>query len=75
MDITLNPDLVEEKNEKCIEVRGKDLRYLLFNWLEEVVFQLITEGFAIHRFSIEIIKNSEYKKSGFRVISTTDFPA
>ncbi len=64
VDITLNPELVEEKDEKSIEVCGKDLRYLLFNWLEEIIFQLITEGFAIHRFSIKIEKNSGYKIKG-----------
>ncbi len=61
VDITLDSKLVEEKEQKTITVYGKDLRYLLFNWLEEVIFQLITEGFAIHRFSIDILKNSEYK--------------
>lgn len=64
VDITLNPELVEEKDDKTVEVRGKDLRYLLFNWLEEIIFQLITEGFAIHRFSIKIEKNSEYSIKG-----------
>ncbi|MEK6964673.1 MAG: archease, partial [Thermoproteota archaeon] len=44
-----------------LKVTGKDLRYLLFNWLEEVNYQLITEGFAIHRFELDISKNSEYK--------------
>ncbi|MGQ0376127.1 MAG: archease [Nitrososphaerota archaeon] len=61
VDITLDSEKVEEKEKKQIKVPGKDLRYLLFNWLEEVNYQLITEGFAIHRFSVEISKNSEYK--------------
>lgn len=61
VDITLDSQSVEEKEQKEITVSGKDLRYLLLNWLEEVIFQLITEGFAIHRFSLEILKNSEYK--------------
>jgi SHS2 domain-containing protein len=42
-------------------VTGKDLRYLLFNWLEEIIYQTITEGFAIHRLSIEIIRNSQFE--------------
>ncbi|MGI0002999.1 MAG: archease, partial [Nitrosopumilaceae archaeon] len=61
VDITLDSEKVEEKEKKQLKVTGKDLRYLLFNWLEEVNYQLITEGFAIHRFVLDISKNSEYK--------------
>ncbi|MBI2006479.1 MAG: archease [Nitrosopumilales archaeon] len=63
VDITLDSEKVEEKEQRLLKVAGKDLRYLLFNWLEEVNYQLITEGFAIHRFTIDISKNSEYKLS------------
>jgi len=61
VDITLDSEKVEEKEQRTFKVTGKDLRYLLFNWLEEVNYQLITEGFAIHRFELDISKNSEYK--------------
>jgi len=61
VDITLDSEKVEEKEQRSLKVTGKDLRYLLFNWLEEVNYQLITEGFAIHRFELNISKNSEYK--------------
>jgi len=61
VDTTLESEKVEEKEQRTLEVTGKDLRYLLFNWLEEVNYQLITEGFAIHRFLVDISKNSEYK--------------
>ena len=61
VDITLDQSSVEEKEKKNLTVEGEDLDYLLFNWLEEVIYQLITEGFAIHRFSLQILKNSEYK--------------
>ena len=61
VDITLDSEKVEEKEQRTFKVTGKDLRYLLFNWLEEVNYQLITEGFAIHRFTIDISKNLEYK--------------
>ena len=61
VDITLDSEKVEEKEQRILKVTGKDLRYLLFNWLEEVNYQLITEGFAIHRFTIDISKNLEYK--------------
>ena len=59
VDITLDSEKVEEKEQRSLKVIGKDLRYLLFNWLEEVNYQLITEGFAIHRFELDISKNSE----------------
>jgi len=60
VDITLNRNLIEEKEEKTLTVSGKDLWYLLYNWLEEVIYQLITEGFAIARFSLDISKDSTY---------------
>ena len=61
VETTLERETIEEKEERTISVAGKDLRYLLFNWLEEVIFQLITEGFAIHRFKMDIEKKSEYE--------------
>lgn len=61
VDITLDRETIQEKEQRIITVSGKDLRYLLFNWLEEVNYQLITEGFAIGRFSINISKNSIYE--------------
>lgn len=60
VDITLDSKKVEEKEQITLNITGKDLRYLLFNWLEEVNYQLITEGFAIHRFTLDISKNSGY---------------
>ncbi len=61
VDTTLDKKTIEEKEQRTITVSGKDLSYLLFNWLEEVNYQLITEGFEIARFSLEISKNSTYK--------------
>jgi len=61
VETTIDRDSVEENQQKKISVTGKELRYLLFDWLEEVIYQLITEGFAIHRFELDIKKNKEYK--------------
>lgn len=61
VDITLDRNTIEEKKQRTVTVSGKDLRYLLLNWLEEVNYQLITEGFAIARFSLDISKNSTYE--------------
>jgi len=61
VDITLDRDAIEEKVQRKLTVSAQDLTYLLFNWLEEVNYQIITEGFSIARFSLEISKNSLYR--------------
>lgn len=61
VEITLDRDKVKEKEQKVINVKGKDLRYLLLNWLEAIIFKLITEGFAIKRIQLDLQKNNEYK--------------
>lgn len=60
INITLDQDRVEEKEQKEFSANGKDLCYLLFSWIEEVTFVLITEGFAISRVELEISKDKEY---------------
>ena len=60
INITLDQDKVEEREQKQFTAQGKDLQYLLFNWLEEITFVLITEGFAIKRVDFELVKNEEY---------------
>ena len=61
VDLTIERSIVEEKDEMVIKVSGKDLKYLLFNWLEAIIYQLITEGFAIKRFEINLQKNEQYE--------------
>ena len=61
VDITLDRDTIEEKVQRTLTVSAQDITYLLFNWLEEVNYQIITEGFSIARFSLEISKNSLYR--------------
>lgn len=60
INITLDQDKVEEKEKIEFSASGKDLRYLLFSWLEEITFVLITEGFAIKRIEFEIRKKEGY---------------
>ena len=60
INITLDQDKVEEKETKEFVAKGKDLRYLLFSWLEELVFVLITEGFAIKRVELDIVNDVGY---------------
>jgi SHS2 domain-containing protein len=61
INITLDQGRVEEKDQKEFSAHGKDLRYLLFSWLEEITFVLITEGFAIRRIEFDILQNDEYQ--------------
>ena len=60
INLTLDQNKVEEKEQKKFSANGKDLRYLLFSWLEEIPFVLITEGFAIKRIEFDIKQNGEY---------------
>jgi len=61
VDTTIERSTVDEKAEMAIKVSGKDLKYLLFNWLEAVIYQLITEGFAIKRFDVDLHKKDQYE--------------
>ena len=61
INLTLDQDKVEEIETKEFVSQGKDLYYLLFSWLEEIPFILITEGFAIKRLEFDIEKNESYK--------------
>ena len=60
INITLDQDKVEEKEKIEFSASGKDLRYLLFSWLEEITFVLITQGFAIKRIDFEILEKNGY---------------
>jgi len=59
-DAEINLTLDQDKEERKFSAKGKDLRYLLFSWLEEIPFLLITEGFAIKRLEFDIEKNNGY---------------
>ena len=61
INLTLDQNKVEEIETKEFISQGKDLYYLLFSWLEEIPFILITEGFAIKRIEFNIEKNDSYK--------------
>ena len=61
INLTLDQDKVEEKDQKDFSANGKDLRYLLFSWIEEITFVLITQGFAIKRVEFDIDEKEGYK--------------
>ena len=61
INLTLDQDKVEEYDQKEFSAQGKVLRYLLFSWLEEITFVLITQGFAIRRIELNIEEKEGYK--------------
>lgn len=61
IETILDVNSIEEKEEKALVVSGKDLSYLLYNWLEEIIILTITDGFAAKRVALNIEKNSEYR--------------
>ncbi len=63
IETILDIDSVEAKKERQITVTGKDLNYLLYNWLEELIILTITEGFASKTINLKLEKNTEYKIS------------
>jgi len=60
IETILDISKVQEKENKKIVVEGKDLRYLLYNWLEEIIILTITEGFAGKSIQIEMSKNDKW---------------
>ena len=80
VETIIDPSKIEEKTVKHVSVTGKDLRYLLYNWLEEIIILTITDGFAIKQISVKIQNEDGYeidaelsgekidiKKHGFKV--------
>ena len=61
IETILDISKVDENNSKKLIVKGKDLKYLLYNWLEEMVILTITDGFAGKRILLEITKNGNYQ--------------
>ena len=72
INLTIDQNKVEEKDTKEFTSQGKDLYYLLFSWLEEIPFILITEGFAIKKIEFNIEKNDSYKISAKAFGETLD---
>ena len=60
INLTLDQDKVQEKDHIKFSAQGKDLEYLLFSWIEEITFVLITKGFAIKRIELDIQKGDIY---------------
>jgi len=61
IETILDISKVDENNSRKLIVKGKDLKYLLYNWLEEMIILTITDGFAGKRILLEITKNENYQ--------------
>ena len=61
IEIILDSSKVDENDSRKLVVKGKDLKYLLYNWLEEIIILTITDGFAGKRIVIDILKNENYE--------------
>ena len=61
IDTILDSSKVEENSSRKLVVKGKDLKCLLYNWLEEMIILTITDGFAGKKILLEITKNDEYQ--------------
>ncbi len=59
VETIIDSNNIQEIEEKNINVKGRNLLNLLYNWLEEIVTITITDGFAIKNFSVNIKKNKE----------------
>ena len=61
VETILDPSKIDEKTNFSVSVQGKDLRYLLYNWLEEIIILTITDGFAVKRILLDIKKKNQYE--------------
>ena len=61
IETILDSSKVDENSSRNLIVKGKDLKYLLYNWLEEMIILTITDGFAGKKILLEITKNDEYQ--------------
>ena len=61
IETILDSSKVDENDSRKLVVKGKDLKYLLYNWLEEIIILTITDGFAGKRILIDILKKENYE--------------
>jgi len=61
--VMFDPEQIEPKEEKKIEVEGSDKQALLYNWLEEIIYLCDAEFFILN--SVKDVKIEETKE-GFK---------
>jgi SHS2 domain-containing protein len=60
VDTIVDINLINNKEDRKIEVGADDLKGLLYSWLEEIIILTITDGFAGRTFNVKITKNDRY---------------
>jgi SHS2 domain-containing protein len=60
IDVMIDVDKVDSKEEFHVSVEGHDLESLLYNWLEYVMIMLVSDHIALNRFRVSIINENGY---------------
>jgi len=47
--VMFDPEKIQEKITKSISIKGSDLKSLLYNFLEELLYLIDTESFIVHK--------------------------
>jgi len=56
-EVIVNTGHVKPAREKKIEIRGHDLKSLLFNWLSELIFLFGSQNMVFSKFKVKIDKD------------------
>ena len=55
VDTTINASSVRRGESLKIEASGSDMMHMLYSWLEEIIYKMITKGFAISQIEVDKI--------------------
>ncbi len=56
---------VEEREERCIEVHGRDTETLLIRWLSELLYYLDAEEMLFRRFQVDQLTGTRLRARAF----------
>ena len=65
--IMINPEEVKGVITKTIQAKGNDLKQLLYNWIDELIFLLDTKQFLLHE-----VKKLTITKTALKAVVTGD---
>ncbi len=63
-EVMVDTTKIEPKEKKIIEVEGDDLKSLLFNWLNELLYYFGAEGLVFSKFEVQVDEKN-YKLKAF----------
>lgn len=63
--LMVDPEEVQEREERRIEVEARDREGLLVNWLTELLYFLDAEGMVFRRFHVEEISDRRLRARAF----------